>query len=71
MVNSIHLRAVLYCSVAAYHPDFYARCFACTAVHKRVFSHYTQATDTENITFVFSAVRNTIMQGHLGDYNIT
>ena len=41
-----------------------------TEFNKRIFPHYTLATDTDNILKVFDAVRNTIMQGHLTDYNI-
>ncbi|XP_072516363.1 guanine nucleotide-binding protein subunit alpha-14-like [Salminus brasiliensis] len=33
--------------------------------HKRMYSHYTCATDTENIRFTFKAVKDTIMRSHL------
>ncbi len=35
-----------------------------------VYPHYTMATDTSNITFVFDAVKSTILRIHLKDYNL-
>jgi len=37
---------------------------------KTIYSHYTQATDTENIRFVFAAVKDTILQLNLKEYNL-
>jgi len=37
---------------------------------KIVYSHFTCATDTENIRFVFAAVRDTILQYNLKEYNL-
>ncbi|XP_077976254.1 guanine nucleotide-binding protein subunit alpha-14-like isoform X2 [Styela clava] len=37
---------------------------------KIVYSHFTCATDTENIKFVFAAVRDTILQSNLREYNL-
>lgn len=37
---------------------------------KNIYSHYTCATDTENIKFVFAAVKDTILQQHLKDFNL-
>nr|CAB3250018.1 guanine nucleotide-binding protein G(q) subunit alpha [Phallusia mammillata] len=37
---------------------------------KVVYSHFTCATDTENIRFVFAAVRDTILQANLKEYNL-
>lgn len=37
---------------------------------KTVYSHFTCATDTENIRFVFAAVKDTILQWNLHDYNL-
>ncbi|XP_002121062.2 guanine nucleotide-binding protein G(q) subunit alpha isoform X1 [Ciona intestinalis] len=37
---------------------------------KIVYSHFTCATDTENIRFVFAAVRDTILQANLKEYNL-
>ncbi|XP_029493175.1 guanine nucleotide-binding protein subunit alpha-14-like [Oncorhynchus nerka] len=35
-----------------------------------VYSHFTCATDTENIRFVFAAIRETIIKNHLKDFAI-
>lgn len=35
-----------------------------------VYHHFTMATDTENITFVFNSVRSTVLRIHLKDYNL-
>lgn len=37
---------------------------------KIIYSHFTCATDTENIRFVFAAVKDTILQGNLREYNL-
>ncbi|CAG0899712.1 unnamed protein product [Cyprideis torosa] len=37
---------------------------------KIIYSHFTQATDTENIRFVFAAVKDTILQLNLKEYNL-
>ena len=37
---------------------------------KIIYSHFTCATDTENIRFVFAAVRDTILQLNLKEYNL-
>nr|BAB79199.1 G protein alpha subunit q class [Halocynthia roretzi] len=37
---------------------------------KIVYSHFTCATDTENIRFVFAAVKDTILQCNLREYNL-
>uniref|UniRef100_A0A2I3HWE2 Guanine nucleotide-binding protein subunit alpha n=1 Tax=Nomascus leucogenys TaxID=61853 RepID=A0A2I3HWE2_NOMLE len=37
---------------------------------KIIYSHFTCATDTENIRFVFAAVKDTIFQLNLKDYNL-
>ncbi|XP_029573531.1 guanine nucleotide-binding protein subunit alpha-14-like [Salmo trutta] len=37
---------------------------------KTVYSHFTCATDTENIRFVFAAIRETIIKNHLKDFAI-
>ena len=37
---------------------------------KIIYSHFTCATDTENIRFVFAAVKDTILQVHLKAYNL-
>lgn len=37
---------------------------------KIVYSHFTCATDTENIRFVFAAVKDTILQSNLREYNL-
>ncbi|XP_017797976.1 PREDICTED: guanine nucleotide-binding protein G(q) subunit alpha isoform X4 [Habropoda laboriosa] len=39
-------------------------------VEKIIYSHFTCATDTENIKFVFAAVRDTILQNNLKEYNL-
>ena len=35
-----------------------------------IYSHFTCATDTENIKFVFAAVRDTILRANLREYNL-
>lgn len=37
---------------------------------KIIYSHFTCATDTENIRFVFAAVKDTILQLTLKEYNL-
>uniref|UniRef100_A0A3Q3VUC9 Guanine nucleotide-binding protein subunit alpha n=1 Tax=Mola mola TaxID=94237 RepID=A0A3Q3VUC9_MOLML len=37
---------------------------------KIIYSHFTCATDTDNIRFVFQAVKDHILQGNLEDYNL-
>lgn len=37
---------------------------------KTIYSHFTCATDTENIKFVFAAVKDTILQHNLRDYSL-
>ncbi|EDW90736.2 uncharacterized protein Dyak_GE12482 [Drosophila yakuba] len=37
---------------------------------KRIYSHFTCATDTENIRFVFAAVKDTILQCNLKESNL-
>lgn len=37
---------------------------------KIIYSHFTCATDTENIKFVFAAVKDTILQHNLREYNL-
>lgn len=37
---------------------------------KVIYSHFTCATDTENIRFVFAAVKDTILQLNLKEYNL-
>lgn len=37
---------------------------------KTIYSHFTCATDTENIRFVFAAVKDTILQLNLREYNL-
>lgn len=37
---------------------------------KVIYSHFTCATDTENIRFVFAAVKDTILQLNLREFNL-
>uniref|UniRef100_A0A6J0T8X6 Guanine nucleotide-binding protein subunit alpha n=1 Tax=Pogona vitticeps TaxID=103695 RepID=A0A6J0T8X6_9SAUR len=37
---------------------------------KAIYSHFTCATDTENIRFVFAAVRDTVLQSNLQEFNL-
>ncbi|XP_048844641.1 guanine nucleotide-binding protein subunit alpha-14 [Brienomyrus brachyistius] len=37
---------------------------------KSLYSHFTCATDTENIRFVFAAVKDTILRNNLKDFNL-
>jgi hypothetical protein len=37
---------------------------------KTIYSHFTCATDTENIRFVFAVVKDTILQSNLKEYNL-
>lgn len=37
---------------------------------KTIYPHFTCATDTENIRFVFAAVKDTILQLNLKEYNL-
>eukprot|EP00123_Amoebidium_parasiticum_P016781 comp23581_c2_seq1/m.39980 comp23581_c2_seq1/g.39980 ORF comp23581_c2_seq1/g.39980 comp23581_c2_seq1/m.39980 type:complete len:355 (-) comp23581_c2_seq1:179-1243(-) len=38
--------------------------------NKTIYSHFTCATNTDNIKFVFAAVRDTILQNNLKNYNL-
>ncbi|XP_066513995.1 guanine nucleotide-binding protein subunit alpha-14-like [Hoplias malabaricus] len=38
---------------------------------RRMYSHFTCATDTENIRLIFSAVKDTIMRIHFSEFNLT
>ncbi len=38
--------------------------------HKNIYSHFTCATDTENIRFVFEAVEHTILRNNLSHFNL-
>ena len=38
--------------------------------NKRIFHHFTQATDTENIKRVFQDVREHVLEENLKDYNL-
>eukprot|EP00123_Amoebidium_parasiticum_P015240 comp22849_c1_seq1/m.36020 comp22849_c1_seq1/g.36020 ORF comp22849_c1_seq1/g.36020 comp22849_c1_seq1/m.36020 type:complete len:356 (-) comp22849_c1_seq1:288-1355(-) len=38
--------------------------------NKTIYSHFTCATDTKNIKFVFAAVRDTILQNNLKNYHL-
>lgn len=38
--------------------------------HQDVYAHFTSATDTSNIRFVFKAVKSTLLRSNLKDYNI-
>ena len=38
--------------------------------NKRIFSHFTQATDSENIRRVFNDVREHVLEENLKDYNL-
>ena len=35
-----------------------------------VYAHFTKATDTGNIKFVFQAVKSTLLRHNLQDYNL-
>ena len=37
---------------------------------RRIFAHFTQATDTENIKRVFTDVREHVLEQNLKDYNL-
>ncbi len=37
---------------------------------RRIFPHFTQATDTENIKKVFQDVREHVLEQNLKDYNL-
>lgn len=37
---------------------------------RRIFAHFTQATDTENIKRVFNDVREHVLEQNLKDYNL-
>uniref|UniRef100_A0A671SR73 Guanine nucleotide-binding protein subunit alpha n=1 Tax=Sinocyclocheilus anshuiensis TaxID=1608454 RepID=A0A671SR73_9TELE len=41
-----------------------------TDTHKSIYAHFTCATDTENIRFVFEAVKDTILRNNLSDFNL-
>lgn len=38
--------------------------------NRRIFPHFTQATDTENIKRVFQDVREHVLEQNLKDYNL-
>ena len=38
--------------------------------NRRIFAHFTQATDTENIKRVFQDVREHVLEQNLKDYNL-
>lgn len=38
--------------------------------NRRIFPHFTQATDTENIKRVFDDVREHVLEQNLKDYNL-
>ncbi|XP_043095344.1 guanine nucleotide-binding protein subunit alpha-14 [Puntigrus tetrazona] len=40
-------------------------------MHKNIYAHFTCATDTENIRFVFEAVKDTILRNNLSDFNLS
>ncbi|KAG7265614.1 hypothetical protein CRUP_015736 [Coryphaenoides rupestris] len=50
---------IMYSHLVDYFPD-----------DKIIYSHFTCATDTENIRFVFAAVKDTILQLNLKEYNL-
>lgn len=37
---------------------------------KIIYSHFTCATDTESIRFVFDAVKDSIMEEHINEYSL-
>lgn len=37
---------------------------------KAIYSHFTCATDTENIRLIFAAVKDTIVKQNLKDFNL-
>lgn len=39
--------------------------------HTVLFKHYTQATDTGNITFVFKSVKTTLLRHNMKDYGLS
>ncbi|KMY93282.1 G protein alpha q subunit [Drosophila simulans] len=41
-----------------------------TDPYKLIYSHFTVATNTENIKFVFTAVKDTILESHLSETNL-
>ena len=48
--------------------EFFLQLFLAAKDH--LYPHFTQATDTSNIKFVFDAVQSTILQNHLTEYHI-
>uniref|UniRef100_A0A3P9KFR2 Guanine nucleotide-binding protein subunit alpha n=1 Tax=Oryzias latipes TaxID=8090 RepID=A0A3P9KFR2_ORYLA len=50
--------------------DFILSMFVRINPDKLIYSHFTCATDTENIRFVFCAVKHHILQGNLEDHNL-
>uniref|UniRef100_A0A8B9JVN3 Uncharacterized protein n=1 Tax=Astyanax mexicanus TaxID=7994 RepID=A0A8B9JVN3_ASTMX len=38
---------------------------------RRMYAHYTCATDTENIRLIFKAVKDTIMRIHLDQFSLS
>ncbi|KAL4630132.1 guanine nucleotide-binding protein subunit alpha-14-like [Arapaima gigas] len=73
---------ITYSHVSTYYPDFTgpkndakaAREFILKMYQeqseKGLYSHFTCATDTENIRFVFTAVKDTILRNNLKDFNL-
>lgn len=76
---------IMYSHLADYHPDFdgpkqdhiAAKDFILkkflkenTDPDRTCYSHFTTATDTENIKLVFCAVKDTIMQNALKEFNL-
>uniref|UniRef100_A0A3P9MC54 Guanine nucleotide-binding protein subunit alpha n=1 Tax=Oryzias latipes TaxID=8090 RepID=A0A3P9MC54_ORYLA len=50
--------------------EFILKMFLDLNPDKVIYSHFTCATDTENIRFVFAAVKDTILQFNLKEYNL-
>lgn len=50
--------------------EFIMDMFLASADNKMVYTHFTCATDTSNIKFVFAAVKDTILQLNLKEYNL-
>ncbi|KPP73148.1 guanine nucleotide-binding protein subunit alpha-14-like [Scleropages formosus] len=73
---------IMYSHLATYYPEFTgpkndakaAREFILKMYQeqneKALYSHFTCATDTENIRFVFAAVKDTILRNNLKDFNL-
>lgn len=50
--------------------EFILEMFVNSNPDKVIYSHFTCATDTENIRFVFKSVRDTILKMNLEQYNL-